>query len=367
MNPKMKEKALCRYNKFGFCKFSEKCRFRHNNDLCVDKNCTVFNCEKRHPKICIYHRDFGKCKFTTYCRYNHEKQHDVETDSERINELEKKISEVQKKSNKNDPKLAEEISKQNEKIKDLEKVVKDLQNTQIEKDQLFENKINTLENILQTVRKAIDEKDSEIKSLDNKICNLETKLESKKKDDKKKSKMFDCSKCDFSSTSSQGLKIHTRKKHTSAASYDEDKFPKKCDLCESKIKTKKDFNKHIKTHSYKQVDFKCEECDFLGATSFTMDVHFGKVHSENLECGLCECQADDVEKLNSHIFTCEIYKCERCDKTFANLAELKAHTLAKHLENKYMSIIHAKQSRTNEEEIDEKYYDAIYLFPELWE
>ena len=76
------------------------------------------------------------------------------------------------------------------------------------------------------MRKAIDEKDSEIKSLDNKICNLETKLESKKKDDKKKSKMFDCSKCDFSSTSSQGIKIHTRKTHTSAASYDEDKFPK---------------------------------------------------------------------------------------------------------------------------------------------
>ena len=93
----------------------------------------------------------------------------------------------------------------------------------------------------------------------------------------------------------------------------------------------------------------------------TMDVHFGKVHSEKLECGLCEFQADDLGKLNSHIFTCEIYKCERCDKIFSNLAELKAHALAKHLENKYMSIIHAKQSRNNEEDIDEKSQDCAQL------
>ena len=263
--------------------------------MCADKNCTVFNCEKRHPKICIYHRDFGKCKFTTYCKYNHQKQHDVESYSGRIGELEKKISEVQKKSNKNDLKFADEITKQNEKIEDLEKVVKDLKDIQNEKDQLFENKICTLENILQTLRKAIEEKDSQIKSLETKICDLESNLESKKKDDKKKSKMFDCSKCDFSFTSRQGLKIHTRKKHTYAPSYSEDHFPKNCDLCEREIKTKKDFNKHMKTHSYKPVDFKCEECDFLGASSFTMDVHIGKVHSENLECGLCDFQADDVK------------------------------------------------------------------------
>jgi hypothetical protein len=98
-----------------------------------------------------------------------------------------------------------------------------------------------------------------------------------------------------------------------------------------------------------------------------MDVHFGKVHPEKLECGLSEFQVDDVDKLNSHIFTCEIYKCERCDKNVADLTELKAHTLANHLEYKYMSIVHAKQSRNNEEEIDDKYYDTIYLFPELWE
>ena len=124
----------------------------------------------------------------------------------------------------------------------------------------------------------------------------------------------------------------------------------------------------MKTHSYKEVYFKCEECDFLGSNSFTMDVHFGKVHSEKLECGLCAFQTDISEKLDSHIFTCETYKCERCDKLFANLADLKVHILLEHKESKfrYMNIIHAKQSRTNDDEIDEKYYEAIFLFPELW-
>ena len=42
---------------------------------------------------------------------------------------------------------------------------------------------------------------------------------------------------------------------------------------------KKDKKKHMKTHSYKQVDFRCEERDFLGATPFTMEVHLGKSHS----------------------------------------------------------------------------------------
>ena len=70
-------------------------KFRHDNVICVDQNCSVFNCEKRHPKICKYQRDYGRCKFTSYCRYNHNKQNDVSENSEKILAIEKKIENLQ--------------------------------------------------------------------------------------------------------------------------------------------------------------------------------------------------------------------------------------------------------------------------------
>ena len=96
MNPKS-QKSVCRYNRFWYCKFSDKCHNRHNDVLCSGKNCDVFNWEKRYPKICNYNRDFGICKFTTYYRYNHEKQIDVKENSEQIMSIENKLQEVEEK------------------------------------------------------------------------------------------------------------------------------------------------------------------------------------------------------------------------------------------------------------------------------
>ena len=86
----MNEKT-CRYNKFGYCKYGEKCNFRHINEKCVTTNCNINDCEKRHPKICIFKRKYGQCKCTTYCRYDHEKPQDILENSDKILELEKKI------------------------------------------------------------------------------------------------------------------------------------------------------------------------------------------------------------------------------------------------------------------------------------
>ena len=42
---------------------------------------------------------------------------------------------------------------------------------------------------------------------------------------------------------------------------------------------------HMKKHSYKRVDYRCEECDFRGKNDTIMEVHLGKVQSEMFECG----------------------------------------------------------------------------------
>ena len=102
-----------------------------------------------------------------------------------------------------------------------------------------------------------------------------------------------------------------------------------------------------------------------GSTECTTDVHMGKEHSDNLECGLCAFKLKDKEQLETHQLTCEIYKCTLCDNNFVKLADLKDDVTTDHEYNKYRSIIHAKQNRFNEEEIDETYYRGEELFPDL--
>ena len=79
----MQQKVICRYNKFGYCKFGGKCNFRHNNIKCEAKNYKISECEKRHPKICRYKRDYGRCKFTP-CAFSLESNKDILENSEKI-------------------------------------------------------------------------------------------------------------------------------------------------------------------------------------------------------------------------------------------------------------------------------------------
>ena len=40
-----------------------------------------------------------------------------------------------------------------------------------------------------------------------------------------------------------------------------------------------------------------------------MEVHIDKSHSDILECGICEHTADDLENLETYLFTCELFRC----------------------------------------------------------
>ena len=124
---------ICRKNKFGYRKYENNCHFRHVKLICIDNSCNIFNCEKRHPKICDWYRQYGRCKFTTFCKYKH-----VNTDS--IDELSKSIQE-------NTTKLIE-IEKALEAIKNEEETVQN--KIEVFKEQLerkceeFENKFSVV-------------------------------------------------------------------------------------------------------------------------------------------------------------------------------------------------------------------------------
>ena len=69
----MANKVLCLFNKYGFCKYLDKCRKKHNKEICDNPDCEVDKCVKRHPKTCRYYKEYERCKFGDYCSFKHSK------------------------------------------------------------------------------------------------------------------------------------------------------------------------------------------------------------------------------------------------------------------------------------------------------
>ena len=62
---------VCKYNQTGFCKFRERCRKRHNNEICEHQyKCENNQCIKRHPKRGRNLKK-GMCRHNKNCAYQH--------------------------------------------------------------------------------------------------------------------------------------------------------------------------------------------------------------------------------------------------------------------------------------------------------
>ena len=114
----MTDLEICQRNKFGFCKYNIQCKLPHKNDICDIENCKVSQCEKRHPKECIWFRDFGRCKFYK-CSYKHVKKRTLKRD---FDDMSKKIQKLEEQIM---IKEAEEIVQQNM-VNNIEKNQKEL-------------------------------------------------------------------------------------------------------------------------------------------------------------------------------------------------------------------------------------------------
>ena len=69
---------VCKFYKFGFCKFGDRCRYHHENTVCADDDCTIHHCSYRHPRACRFYQEYGRCKFGIYCQFSHNKLIDQE-------------------------------------------------------------------------------------------------------------------------------------------------------------------------------------------------------------------------------------------------------------------------------------------------
>ena len=69
----------------------------------------------------------------------------------------------------------------------------------------------------------------------------------------------------------------------------------------------------------------CQEVNFISGDEIDIEVNLAKLHGENFECGLCENTANDLETLDTHLGTYEIYKCKICGEQVLKLTNIKTH------------------------------------------
>ena len=98
-NPAVRLKEVgpvCKYHKTGFCKFRDRCRSRHNDEICGNHNeCKVDQCNKRHPKICKNFNKSGNCRHNKNCAYQHVVQKNKCGDKEEIKLLTSKVYQLE--------------------------------------------------------------------------------------------------------------------------------------------------------------------------------------------------------------------------------------------------------------------------------
>ena len=78
---------------------------------------------------------------------------------------------------------------------------------------------------------------------------------------------FNCTKCNFTKESERGLKVHVKRKHVN---FEDKEFPKVCDFCDLECYNKQRMEEHLKEHSYTNLKFKYEDCDFLAEDKLTL-------------------------------------------------------------------------------------------------
>ena len=234
---------ICKFQKYGFCKFRDKCRLNHLFINCDVKDCKEVDCIKRHPKRCKYFFLRRFCKFGDSCSYSH----DEETSKEATNlhlEIEKikkknkeleKDSEVLKQTNL---KLQNELAKVKEEINAMRIKKAAIEEENKEVTQINENLIEDItelnermeflipgkveeevlelreENAIQKCilemykHEGLKEKNGTDDEQDANLIDLDERLNEDPNVDR-----FSCASCKFTSTSQREINVHIGLKH----------------------------------------------------------------------------------------------------------------------------------------------------------
>ena len=120
----------CRFQNEGFCKFREKCRFRHVKEICHNGQCEKRTCPRRHQRKCKFFFLRDHCKFGEFCEYSHDIKNNQ---NEELLKLKDALEETSResKTSKNIEKENSNLRKANESLmKDVKKQAKQLEEAQ---------------------------------------------------------------------------------------------------------------------------------------------------------------------------------------------------------------------------------------------
>ena len=371
---KKKTSEKCNFNNRGYCNLKEQCEKTHSDNDCDNFDCNEEECTKRHP---------NPCKFGPRCKYNRKNEclylHvTLPSNDEKFKALNQsfnnkflKLENIVKQMQTDLEKKDSELIFCKGKVENLEKLIKDTQFSKVRKDLEEKNAlINGLEIKMQELEEDYkaqkQQQDKKIKDVENA---LKQKANNSKDSDNKicEENSFKCGKCDYISTTRQGLKIHSTKIHSKI---DFEKFPAVCNVCEKVFENETILKKHKKTdHTYHTVKYQCNECEFMANKVQTLQVHFGAKHSTNKQCGLCDKEFESTLMLDEHQSHCEIIMCSNsgCKETFGHLLAIKEHISSEHRKNspEHYSfsywIVNSKDK--TEKEISEQF---LTIYPKDW-
>ena len=92
------------------------------------------------------------------------------------------------------------------------------------------------------------------------------------------------------------------------------------------------------------------------ASEDSMQIHVGRKHCEQYECGLCQHETKTREDLETHLKTCEIYICSRCEIRETTLAKIKEHMQEICEATPYTVLSHRKLHRDDQDELSHRQY-----------
>ena len=67
----MSAETVCKFFKFGYCKFGLTCFKQHEKENCEKFSCDIEKCSLRHPRKFKFYMEYRRCKFGEYCSYSH--------------------------------------------------------------------------------------------------------------------------------------------------------------------------------------------------------------------------------------------------------------------------------------------------------
>ena len=199
----------------GYCKFGEKCRKYHINEICSEKTCDITSCNQRHSRARKYFKNYGRCKFSP-CAFKHEYDpsiNDFETVNKELMNISERLLAFEQVINEKN----KEINEMSVKIETLEKNLSE--NNIDEKLEAFEKQLlgkmeEALKSFQHYMGEACSSIDDMVVELNDDIGNMTLESE-----DNTLLKTFDnpfkfkCDICEFIAKSERGLKSHRTRKH----------------------------------------------------------------------------------------------------------------------------------------------------------